>query len=112
FWIKGRQFGGKESAKGKIAIVTGANCGIGKQIVRILNEKGAKVYLACRSLENGQKAMAQLAAVGCQIDRLILLEVDLCSFASVRNFVDQFKERETKLDILVNNAGIMFYPKF
>ncbi|VDP03578.1 unnamed protein product, partial [Soboliphyme baturini] len=111
-YLKGKQYQGKESAKGKVAIVTGANCGIGKQIVRELSQRGAKVYMGCRNLEAGQTALAELAKVGCCSTRLVLLQLDLCSFSSIKSFCDEVAAAESKVDILVNNAGVMFYPKF
>ncbi|KFD62939.1 hypothetical protein M514_10139 [Trichuris suis] len=110
--FKGKQFTGSEKAKGKVFVVTGANCGIGKQIARELNYRGAKVYMGCRSMTKADKAVTELVASGCSADRLVVLPLDLSSFESIDNFVNALKERETKLDGLVNNAGIMFYPKF
>ncbi|CDW53996.1 retinol dehydrogenase 14 [Trichuris trichiura] len=110
--FKGKQYTGSEKAKGKVFVVTGANCGIGKQIARELNYRGAKVYMGCRSMTKADKAVTELVASGCSADRLIVLPLDLSSFESIDNFVNALKERETKLDGLVNNAGIMFYPKF
>jgi NAD(P)-dependent dehydrogenase (short-subunit alcohol dehydrogenase family) len=112
-YLKGKQYRGRESAKGKVAIVTGANCGIGKQVARELNYRGAKVYMGCRSLEKGQQAVKELTAAGCSFDRLIVRELDLSSFASVREFAKFIAEKESGgVDILVNNAGVMLYPKF
>lgn len=73
---------------------------------------GAKVYMGCRSLEKGQQAITELISMGCSVDRLILLQLDLACFESVRNFATVIRNNETKLDILLNNAGIMLYPKF
>uniref|UniRef100_A0A5S6QYE0 Uncharacterized protein n=1 Tax=Trichuris muris TaxID=70415 RepID=A0A5S6QYE0_TRIMR len=111
-FFKGRQYTGKEKVKNKVFVVTGANSGIGKQIVRELNYRGAVVYMGCRSVERGEKAVTELAMSGCNVDRLIVLPLDLGSFESINNFVNAIKEREVKLDGLVNNAGVMFYPKF
>jgi len=69
--------------------------------------------LGCRSQEKGQQAIAELATAGCSMDRLILLDLDLSSFASIRNFAKTILEKESAgVDILINNAGIMLYPKF
>jgi len=112
-WIKGKQFTEKVSAKGKVAIVTGANSGIGRQLVRELNLRYVKVYMMCRSMEKGRQTVRELfAQYGCDMTRMVVMEGDLSSFDSIRKFVEEFNKEEEKLDILVNNAGIMFYPKF
>uniref|UniRef100_A0A914RIE9 Uncharacterized protein n=1 Tax=Parascaris equorum TaxID=6256 RepID=A0A914RIE9_PAREQ len=59
-YFKGAQFKEHVSAKDKIAFVTGANNGIGKQTVRELNQRGAKVYMLCRSIDRGREAMLDL----------------------------------------------------
>jgi len=113
-YLKGAQFRGSEKAKGKVVVVTSANCGIGKQVARDLNYRGAKVYMGCRSLEKGQQAITELTAAGCSPDRLILKELDLTNFESIRKFASVIQqENETNgVDILINNAAIMLYPKF
>uniref|UniRef100_F1L7F0 Retinol dehydrogenase 14 n=1 Tax=Ascaris suum TaxID=6253 RepID=F1L7F0_ASCSU len=111
-YFKGAQFEEHVSAKGKIAFVTGANNGIGKQTVRELNQRGAKVYMLCRSIDRGREAMLDLVKLGCEPTRLIVKQIDLADFSSVRKFADDIGKEVEKLDILVNNAGIMSYPRF
>ncbi|KAI1715795.1 short chain dehydrogenase domain-containing protein [Ditylenchus destructor] len=112
-WIKGKQFTEKVNAKGKVAIVTGASSGIGRQLVRELNLRYVKVYMMCRSVEKGRQTTRDLAGrYGCHPDRMIVMEGDLTSFESIRKFVKEFEKEEEKLDILINNAGVMFHPKF
>lgn len=62
-YFKGAQFKQRVSAKNLIAVVTGCNCGIGKQIVRELNLRGAKVYMLCRSKDRGSEALVELVKV-------------------------------------------------
>lgn len=64
-YFKGPQFSEKASAKGKVAIVTGASSGIGKMLVRELNLRGAKVYLFCRNEEKARNAVKDLFAMVC-----------------------------------------------
>jgi len=91
---------------GRICIVTGANSGIGKEIVRGLARKGATVVLACRSVERGEAARTEIEAdTGNR--KLAVMELDLASHESVRAFVAAFAARYPKLHVLVNNAGIV-----
>ncbi|KAL1238518.1 Bifunctional coenzyme A synthase [Trichinella spiralis] len=107
FYFKGSQFYGKEKCKGRIYVVTGANSGIGKEIVRELNYRGAVVYMACRSMEKGYSAIDDLVKLGCSADRLHILELDQSSFESVKAFVDKLNSLTNKLDGIVLNAGVI-----
>jgi len=89
---------------GKVAIVTGANTGIGKEVARNLGRFGARVVMACRNQERADRAMHELASdVGDQFEVGL---VDLSSQKSIRDFAAGIGERHDRLDILVNNAGI------
>uniref|UniRef100_A0A915PJG7 Uncharacterized protein n=1 Tax=Setaria digitata TaxID=48799 RepID=A0A915PJG7_9BILA len=111
-YLKGAQFVEFVEAKGKVALVTGASTGIGKQTARELNLRGATVYMLCRDSERAQNARIELTKLGCDPTKLLVKGVDLASFATIRNFAEEIKSEVDKIDILVNNAGIMFYPKF
>jgi NAD(P)-dependent dehydrogenase (short-subunit alcohol dehydrogenase family) len=93
----------------KVAIVTGANTGIGYEMARALARKRATVILACRNEEKGQAAVRQIRREVPNA-RAELLQIDLSELASVRRFADQFTNRYDRLDILINNAGIMATP--
>jgi NAD(P)-dependent dehydrogenase (short-subunit alcohol dehydrogenase family) len=97
---------------GKIAIVTGANSGIGYAMALALACKGAAVILACRDKQKGEAAVRQIAVVKagplCAEAQLMLL--DLADLVSVRRFAEEFANRYERLDILINNAGIMRTP--
>ena len=95
--------------RGKIVIVTGANSGIGYEAARALARKGANVIMACRSLEKGEAAMAQIRRENLQ-GEAILRQLDLADLSSVRNFADEFLEEYKQLNILINNAGVMAIP--
>ena len=94
---------------GRIAIVTGANSGLGYESSLALASKGAEVIMACRNLEKGQSAYHDIKQ---QVPaaKIVLMELDLGSLNSVRQFVDEFKANYSQLDILMNNAGIMATP--
>lgn len=91
--------------KDKVAIVTGANTGIGFETARGLLERGATVVLGCRDLKKGEAARAQLALeTGNQ--NAVLMQVDLANLARLRNFATKFEARFSRLDLLVHNAGV------
>lgn len=94
---------------GKVAIVTGANSGIGYEMARALAGKDATVILACRDKEKGEAAVRQLAHEYPPA-KIELHQLDLSDLASVRCFADQFSSHHARLDILINNAGIMVPP--
>jgi NAD(P)-dependent dehydrogenase (short-subunit alcohol dehydrogenase family) len=94
---------------GKIAIVTGANRGIGFATVKALAYKGAAVVLACRSKDKGEAAVRRIA-LECPGAKAELLQLDLSDLASVRRFAGEFTSRYDRLDILINNAGVMNTP--
>ncbi|ELT86992.1 hypothetical protein CAPTEDRAFT_207048 [Capitella teleta] len=96
---------------GKVVIVTGANTGIGKETALDLVNRGAKVYMACRSMARGNAAAADIKKLSkTGDDRVVVRELNLGSLASVRAFAKKFKSEETKLDVLVNNAGVGVPP--
>ncbi|MFC5623561.1 oxidoreductase [Algoriphagus winogradskyi] len=97
------------SQKGKVAIVTGANNGIGFETALALAKKKATVILACRSLAKAQKAMSEILPKVPDADLEILL-VDLMSLESVRAFAKEFSKKYDRLDFLIANAGIMMPP--
>lgn len=92
-----------------LAIVTGANTGLGYETTRYLCQKGVKVVMACR---NESKAMAAKQQLEEELPdaRLDFLPLDLSSLESVRQFADAFRSKYDRLDLLINNAGIMWTP--
>lgn len=93
----------------KVAIVTGANSGIGYEAARALAGKGAHVILACRHAQKGEEALAQIRSefAGASVEVMVL---DLANLESVREFARAFKEKYEALHILINNAGVMALP--
>lgn len=91
---------------GKIAVVTGASGGIGKEIARGLARQGATVVLAVRDVERGDKVARELHAE--TKANLFVMPLDVADVASVRRFAAGFVGRFPKLHFLVNNAGAWF----
>jgi NAD(P)-dependent dehydrogenase (short-subunit alcohol dehydrogenase family) len=93
---------------GRLAVVTGANSGLGKSIARELGRAGATVVIAVRNTDKGEQAVAdirrEVASAELSVQRL-----DLADLASVRSFAQAFDHDH--LDVLVNNAGIMAPPR-
>lgn len=106
-----REFTIKEapSQLGKVAIVTGANDGVGYETALGLVSKGAKLIMACRNPEKALFAMKKMKVEIPTAD-ISIIPLDLNNLESVRNFTNEFKQTYQKLDVLVNNAGIMVPP--
>lgn len=95
--------------KGKIAIVTGSNTGIGYETALDLYKKGAKVYVACRNEEKALNAIERMKANN-GTGELVYGHLDLASLNSVKAFANVVINNEQRLDLLINNAGIMIPP--
>jgi len=96
---------------GKTVIITGCNTGIGIETVIDLAKRGAKVVMACRNLEKAGAARERaLEESQCKPDNLVVQQLDLSSFASIRKFANEFIQSGERLDILINNAGVMNCP--
>lgn len=92
-----------ENKNGKVALITGANKGIGKEVGRQLGLLGYTVLIAARDPKAGAKAVDELVAMGCDA-RFVQLEVT--SPSDIANLALFIEKNFGKLDILVNNAGI------
>jgi NAD(P)-dependent dehydrogenase (short-subunit alcohol dehydrogenase family) len=96
---------------GKIMLVTGGNSGLGFESVKAFALKNAEVILACRSVEKGEKAKADIIRNHPQVN-IKVMQLDLGDLASVKSFAAAIKQNYTKIDVLLNNAGIMMPPYF
>jgi len=94
---------------GKVAIVTGANSGIGFHMALELGRNKAEVILACRSEQRGNEALAKMKKIVPE-GNFIMKQLDVSSLADVERFATQFTKDYKRLDILINNAGIMMPP--
>ena len=123
------KIGVAEDVTDKIAVVTGANTGIGFHTAKILAKANAKVILACRSKERGEKAVEEIekergrrrrrreeeeegdddddaSSSFTSRNRCEFMALDLSDAESIDAFAKEFKKRFKRLDILVNNAGL------
>lgn len=91
---------------GKIALVTGANSGLGYETALALALKGATVVLACRNTQKGNIAYnnIKLQHPKASVD---FIKLDLAKLRSVHRFVEEFRKKYERLDLLINNAGVM-----
>lgn len=94
---------------GRVALVTGANSGIGYETTRVLADHGAHVIMACRDRVKAARARDKLES---QLDQssFELLDLDLSDLASVRAAAERVVAKHARLDLLINNAGVMGTP--
>lgn len=95
---------------GRLAVVTGANSGIGKETARELARRGARVILACRDVDKGAAAAEEIGpdASG----EVEVMRLDLADLSSVREFVGAFAQAgHDRLDLLICNGGVMMPPR-
>jgi NAD(P)-dependent dehydrogenase (short-subunit alcohol dehydrogenase family) len=98
------------SQKGRVAVVTGSNSGLGLAAAGALAKAGATVVLACRNIEKGQRALESIQAESPNA-AVELESLDLASLDSVRAFAERFGKAHGGLDLLINNAGVMAPPR-
>jgi len=91
--------------RGRVAIVTGGNTGLGFETVRMLAAHGAAVVLAVRDVEKGKQAAARMGG------DVIVQELDLTSLDSIRSAATDLRAAHERIDLLINNAGVMYTPK-
>ena len=94
------------SQAGKVALITGANKGIGFETARQLGAMGVHVLIGARDAARGNEAVARLAAEKISAE---FVQLDVTSEASVAAAADRVRQRHGRLDILVNNAGTLEY---
>ena len=90
--------------QGSIALVTGANRGIGRAIAKGLAKEGARVLVGCRRAEDGAGTVEEIRAAGGKADAVV---VDVADLASIEACAAAVAKDPGRLDILVNNAGIL-----
>lgn len=92
----------------KIALITGANKGLGFESARLLGQKGFRIYIGARDQARGEKAAETLKKEGLDAR---FLQLDVTSDASVNDAAKKLAEQEKHLDVLINNAGIALLGK-
>ncbi|AEE48464.1 oxidoreductase [Haliscomenobacter hydrossis] len=97
------------SQQGKVAIITGANSGIGFEAALQLAKKDMMVILACRRLDAAEKAKEDILK-SYPTAQVTPMKIDLSSLREVREFAENFQHHFDRLDLLINNAGIMMSP--
>lgn len=122
--VPGRMLGGGHDLSGKLAIVTGANSGLGRETARVLVTRGCHVVMACRDEDRCREAagdiMSMSAEDGERGGTLEVMALDLASLASVRTFAQVLLSKMEegwgyswqRVDFLINNAGIMALPTY
>jgi len=91
--------------RGRVAVITGANTGIGFHAAAVLADRGAHVVLAVRDLAKGKDAAVRITADSPHAD-VAVQQLDLGSLASVRAAADALKRAYARIDLLINNAGV------
>ena len=97
------------SQPGKVAIVTGANSGIGFEVTLGLVKKDFEVIMACRNMQKAEEAKVKILKIHPNA-KVNPMKVDTSSLDEVKKFAEQFQKKYQKLHLLVNNAGIMMSP--
>ena len=95
--------------RGKIAVVTGANSGLGLETTAALAAAGARVVMACRDPAKARTAFEEVRR-RTPAAAIEVLPLDLADLSSVRQFANDFGAKYPRLDLLVNNAGVMAVP--
>ncbi len=95
---------------GRIALVTGANSGLGLVTARELARAGATVILAVRNTNKGERAVDEIRTAVASAD-LQLQALDLADLSSVRACAQRVADQGERLDLLINNAGVMAPPR-
>jgi NAD(P)-dependent dehydrogenase (short-subunit alcohol dehydrogenase family) len=93
-----------QNHKGKIALITGANKGIGYELARQLGEEGVTVLVAARNAKLGNAATAKLRAEGADAH---FIELDVTKPQTIAKAAQTIRTQYGRLDILVNNAAIV-----
>src|SRR6266478_7328874 len=95
---------------GRLAVITGANTGLGFETAQVLAAYGASVVLAVRDTDKGKAAAARIAGTAPGAD-VMVQHLDLTSLDSIRAAAGELRARHPRIDLLINNAGVMLAPR-
>lgn len=115
-WLFGGTCRSDVRLDGKVAVITGANTGIGKETAVDFVERGARVILAVRDVGKGEKAAGEIRRQLMDknkknIGQVRVEQLDLASLRSVRACAQRLLDQEPAIHLLINNAGVMACPK-
>ncbi len=96
--------------RGRTAVITGANTGIGFETAKALALRGAAVVLAVRDTDKGKRAAEEIA-LAAPTASVRVQRLDLSSLASVRDAAGELRDAYARIDTLINNAGVMYTPQ-
>lgn len=110
-WVNRKLYASVQSMQGKTVLITGGNAGIGYETAKDLLRRDARVILVCRDMNKGRQAVGQLRAqTECKEQNIRLMQCDLSSLDSVRQFAQLYSTEEDRLDVLICNAGLVWSP--
>jgi NAD(P)-dependent dehydrogenase (short-subunit alcohol dehydrogenase family) len=95
--------------RGRTAVVTGANSGLGRIVSRELASHGARVIIASRDVAKGAEAAAAITSAF-PLSIVEAAQLDLANLSSIRAFADRIRAGNDHIDLLINNAGVMAAP--
>ena len=90
--------------QGKRVLITGPTSGVGKEMAAQLADMGAEVILGCRDLKKGKQTAAEITR-RTGSSKVVVMQIDTSSQASIREFARQFRKKYRRLDVLINNAS-------
>ncbi|MCD7710569.1 MAG: SDR family NAD(P)-dependent oxidoreductase [Porphyromonadaceae bacterium] len=90
----------------KLAVITGADGGMGREITYAVAAQGIPVIMACYRKEKGEKKREEIVA-RCGNRKIEVMELDLSSLASVNAFAEKLLQRNEPIELLMNNAGVL-----
>ena len=99
----------KGNITNKTIMITGANSGIGFEVAKFCASFNSKVIMAVRNIKRGEAARNKLLEL-CPNANIILMQLDLASFESIKNFVNEIISNKIDIDVFYNNAGILNIP--
>ena len=105
FYLKKRQFPEPCSLEGKVIVITGANRSAGKQTAIECASRGAHVVLACRNVALAERVQQEIIESGYRVP--IIIQVDLCSFESIKKATNELTNKLSRIDVLIHNAGMI-----